>query len=371
MKIKILIDGYYLSKPRGLGRYAQELINALGTHYNNKFELHICVPDKIEKEFIDQYKNVKFHFLKNKPFPLWEQFLIPMFAKRIKADIVHSPYNTKPIMFNFFRIHTLTTIHDLMFLDKTHKVEGYYQKIGNLYRKLIVKLMKTKYKNENVVTVSETSKDEIEKLLNIKAHVVYTPVDYFYLNVKDHIQEHPFAGSPYIYHVGGISPHKNTERVIKAFKKSALQNVKLVISGCPKDCNLARKYENDQIVFTGWLKDYEIATFYKNAEIVVFPSLREGYGLPIVEAFKFKTPLITSNINPLREIAGEGAYLVNPLSIDELSHAIKKVFHDQKLKSDLVHKGASRGKIFTSKEMAKKMYSLYERIYYNEKGSNS
>lgn len=369
MKIKVLIDGYYLSKPRGMGRYAQELINALENSPLDKYEVHVCVTSDTSLGYMGNYKNIKFHYYKKSPFPIWEQFKLPRIAKALKVDIVHAPYNTKPLIFNLNKFPTVTTIHDLMFLNKEHKVKGLYQQFGNLYRSFIVKTMMLTAKNENIITVSNTSKKEINKFLQAESDVVYTSVDYFYNSVENSIKKS--VSYPYIYHVGGISPHKNTEKVIQAFKNSKIKDIKLLISGMPKDCELAEKYEDDQVIFTGWLKDYEIASLYKYAEFIIFPSLREGYGLPIVEAFKYQRPVITSNLEPMNEIAGHAALLINPDSVEEMTRAISNLYYDLQLREDLEKESRSRAELFASHVMASQVQDVYERVYVYEKSINS
>ncbi|COE41034.1 glycosyltransferase family 4 protein [Bacillus cereus] len=360
MKKKILIDGYFFPKPRGMGRYVQELVAAISKNNVGDFDILVCIPKNIEGKLLNKFPEVQFIKCPNLPFPLWEQVLVPIIASKYKIDIVHSPYNTKSLLLDVIGIKNITTIHDLMFFDKEHKVGSNYQRIGNFYRKFIVNRFAKNKNKQNVVTVSQQSADEIQEVLLLNSKVVYTPVDFFFSNIskeyKDIIQK------PYIYHVGGTSPHKNTENVIKAFQKSKLNNFSLVISGAPKDCELEKKYADENIIFTGWISDDTIASLYANSNMVVFPSLKEGYGLPIIEAFKFKKPLITSNIKPMSEIAGEAAYLINPYSINEITEAFITLNQEDKIIKQLENAASERANQINAVYMSQQMYEIYEEI---------
>jgi glycosyltransferase involved in cell wall biosynthesis len=163
-----------------------------------------------------------------------------------------------------------------------------------------------------------------------------------------------------LYHIGAISPHKNTARCIEAFLESGLNSFDLVVSGMGRDSSLAEKYGNERIVFTGWIGDEVMASYYRHAAAVVFPSLQEGYGLPIVEAFGFGVPVITSNLDPMREIAGDAALLVDPYSIEDISAAMRRLTSKDNLRQLLIEKGQQRCTEISSKMMAQYMYDVYK-----------
>jgi glycosyltransferase involved in cell wall biosynthesis len=285
----------------------------------------------------------------------------------MKPDVFHSPYNTKPLLFNRgFQSHVVT-IHDLMYMENSHKSVGIYQTIGNYYRKWVVSRIIDH--TQKIITVSEESKNEIMEHLNLESSFVYTPVEFTASSLKNGNINSMSSEEDYFFHVGGTSPHKNTEKCIEAFLATGLEGYKLVVSGMGKECELCKKYESNRVLFTGWISDEEIATYYKNAKAVVFPSLKEGYGLPIIEAFTFGVPVITSNINPMKEIAGDGAVLIDPFSLDSISNALNLLAKDDELRKHLINNGQERITQISSYNMSKSMYKIYMGAIKSEKSS--
>ncbi|MDJ1474764.1 glycosyltransferase family 1 protein [Bacillus sp. LS15-K4] len=353
-KKKVLIDGFYLEKPRGLGRYVKELLHSLCKIENLNYEFLILLPAGARIE-IEDNQSLNYIKVKKVPFPIWEQVVVPYYCLKYKADILLSPYNTFPLISKFMNCKSLITVHDLMFFDKDNTGGNSYQRYGNLYRRMCAKRIP---KNAHIMTVSEKSSEEIQKILNRESKVIYTSLELFNKTSKEKIknskilQKLDVSKQKYFYHIGGISPHKNTERVIKAFLALREESVKLVISGLPENNDLKEKYQEfGQIVFTKWLEDGDIAALYSNALGIIFPSLMEGYGLPIVEGFTFKKPVITSNIDPMKEISGDAAMLIDPYNIDSIREAMNELLYNESLKEILLDKVENRRVLFSAKKM--------------------
>ena len=119
----------------------------------------------------------------------------------------------------------------------------------------------------------------------------------------------------------------------------------------------------DRVIFKGYIPDNELEWMYLNASLFVFPSLSEGFGLPILEAMSCGVPVITSNYGAMAEVAGNAALLVNPYNIDEIAEAMYKVLTDQKLKEDLIKKGLERAKQFSWEKTAKETLEVYKEVY--------
>lgn len=357
---RILIDGYYLSKPRGMGRYLQEMLYSLALSEKSNLDIIIVIPKSTKDEDLIYPEKLKYLRGDNLPYPLWEQIYIPFIAKRLNVKVLHSPFNTNPILLRYFqrKIRNVITIHDVMFLEKEHNTHGIYQKLGNLYRKLIVSSKKNK--NVEILTVSNDSRVKIRKKLNFDAKVIYTPVNYFHKSNIEKIKSGQEFEGVYIYHVGGLSPHKNTERVIKSFNSINQTDVSLVISGMPKKNYFSDKYNNERIFFTGWINGDQMASLYKNARFVIFPSLREGYGLPIIESFIFEVPLVTSNIDPMKELSKDAALLINPYSEKEISEAMISLLDNNNLRKQLIEEGKKKLSKINHYEMAKQLISVYK-----------
>ncbi|MGG3937834.1 glycosyltransferase family 4 protein [Anoxybacillus kestanbolensis] len=358
MKYKILIDGYYLAKPRGMGRYVKELLYSLSqTEFAENFKIFVLIPKEDKNCGL---VNLPFNYIEAKklPFPLWEQFLVPYYSLKYDIDLLLSPYNTFPLIGRLFKYRSVVTIHDLMFLDKSNVGGNIYQKLGNLYRKLVVSSIPNKSK---IITVSQKSARDIKEYLKRDSQVIYTAVDLFYKENESQLTKN--NNIKYVYHVGGVSPHKNTERVIQAFLALQLEDTKLIISGMSKDNPIKAKYkEYNSVVFTGWLEDAEVANLYYNAKAVIFPSLVEGYGLPIIEAFKYGTPVVTSNVEPMNEIAKDAAILVDPYSIDSIQRGILEAVNNEKYREELKYKMKQRLNEINAERMGNKVLGIFYSI---------
>ncbi|MDR7052277.1 glycosyltransferase involved in cell wall biosynthesis [Duganella sp. 3397] len=362
--MRILIDGFYLDKPRGMGRYLQELLFSLGSFAPLNFDIDVLIPSGIDRSLFVMPERLNYIKKRRLPFPLWEQITLPLSIAGRDYDCVHFPYNTMPAVMNlplvrsWFNARRVVTIHDLMFM--TSLGGNFYQGWGNRYRKYSVKLM-SGYRTR-VVTVSMDSGARIEAALGTPATVVYTPVertcpaDFAEMEaIEKWTQRQRF-----FLHIGGVSPHKNSARCIEAFLAAKLTGVNLVVLGLPASSGLALSYRNERsVVFPGWVTDSEVRSFLGHSEAVLFPSLMEGYGLPIVEAFAAGKPLLTSNVPPMSELAGDAAILVVPTSDEQLINGIKRLEADIEGNQDLVRRGKLRMLEITSAKMAEKLISVY------------
>ena len=357
MTLRVMIDGFYLRKQRGMGRYTRELLYSLGRFKPEELSIHVVLPKVISSESYILPNKIHYHSLPSLPFPLWEQLLIPCAAWHFKPDVVHSPYNTKPLIFNLGYQRHVVTVHDLMFVDHTHKVGSWYQWLGNLYRRWVAFRLRTK--SQSVVTVSHHSQAIIRERLGFVAHVVYPPSEYFCSTATSRVWPQP--EKPYFYHIGGASPNKNTARCIEAFLSSGLDGFSVVVSGTGKDSALADKYSSEKVIFTGWIDDEALASYYRQALAVVFPSLQEGFGSPVVEAMGFGVPLITSRLDPMQEVAGDAALFVDPYSTDDIAAAMRRVAADVSLRERLIEKGGQRVAEINSETMAQRVYKTYKR----------
>lgn len=335
--MKVLVDGYYLEKPRGMGRYVQELLNALRTVVKESgVTVTVVVPSHLREEsllFSDVLEYVKGPSL---PFPLWEQLYLPRAIRQMRPDLVHFPYNTSPVLAGMLGIPYVVTIHDLIFRELSGG--SIYQKAGNLYR--TIGTAWNSKKRCRVVTLSDYYVERIAREMGFASDRIYTSVD-FYRQVPA-AKNFKAPDDGYFLHVGGISPHKNSAACIEAFLSAGLPKVKLVVLGLDSDSDLAQKYASDTVVFPGRVDDATMVAYVRNSLAVLFPSFKEGYGLPIVEAFAFGVPLMVSDIAPMNEIAGNAGLLVDPASKSSMVEAIRTLFENPALRAKLVEEGAAR-----------------------------
>lgn len=362
--MKLLIDGYYLDKPRGMGRYLQELLFAVARFAPKDDFISVMIPADVPAALLVLPERINYIRTKRLPFPIWEQFLVPLTVLMQRCDVVHFPYNTMPVCMNLpllrniFSSARVVTVHDLIYM--TSSGGNFYQGWGNRYRKFCVQLI-SKFRTR-IVTDSYFSAAEIKSLLNMAAEVVYIPVE---RTCPAEFGERALldrwvSSRRYLLHIGGVSPHKNSERCIQAFLAAELEDWQLVVLGMPSDCPLAQQHAGgDAIKFPGWVSDHEMRTILGHADGVLFPSLMEGYGLPIVEAFASGQPLLTSDLPPMNELAANAAILVAPTSLEALTEGILRMVNDHAGSAALVEKGYMRMRDITSEKMADKMLSVY------------
>jgi glycosyltransferase involved in cell wall biosynthesis len=122
-----------------------------------------------------------------------------------------------------------------------------------------------------------------------------------------------------------------------------------------------KAYQN-RVIFTGYVPDEDLSALYSGAKAFIFPSLQEGFGLPILEAMQCGTPVISSNATSLPEVAGEAAILINPYDKDELSQAMLNLLSDEKLRNELTQKGIERAKQFSWSKCAQETVEIYKKI---------
>ena len=237
-------------------------------------------------------------------------------------------------------------------------------------------LMNTK--SDLIITISESAKADIIKHFNIdekKIKIVTPGIDlqkYSYKYSKselENIRKKYNLPKNYILYLGTIEPRKNIERIVKAFKKYKKEindDLKLVIVGRKgwKYDNIMKLIESmgTDIIITGYIDEEDKVPIYKLAQIFVFPSLYEGFGMPILEAMASKTPVITSNISSMPEVAGNAGMLVDPFNENEIFEAYKKILSDDELKKEMVQKGLEQAKKFEWKKSVEMLEKIYEEI---------
>lgn len=236
-------------------------------------------------------------------------------------------------------------------------------------------------KADLIFTVSEFSKQHIIKLMHLdesKIKVVYNGVDPSFLNWDAHEDLTPIFGKlgiksgEYIAFIGTFEARKNIERLIEAFSiyKEKLgtkaTNIKLLIVGKAslgmfsdrnKQINnlIERLNLKEEILLSGYVSDQNLPILYRHAAIIAFPSLYEGFGLPIIEGFASKVPVLTSNICSMPEIGGDAVVLVDPNDVPDMAEKLILLMEDKNLRSQLIMKGLERLKLFTWEHAAEQM----------------
>ena len=288
---------------------------------------------------------------------------LPLELKKEKFDVIHDLSQISPFIFNFSSSKVLT-IHDLspiLFPETYGKIHVFLQKYI---------LPKTLKNVDKVIAVSENTKKDIVKYLGFpeeSIEVVYNGVDERFKPLSHDSCLYDF--SPYILFVGTLEPRKNVTTLLKAFyilKKRKEVMHKLVIAG-GKGWKNKEVYEtvrrlnlSNSVKFLGYVPEEELPKLYSGADLFVYPSLYEGFGLPLLEAMACGCPVITSNVSSLPEVVGDAGILVDPLDVNGLADMMYKVLNNEDVREKMVKKGSKRAKMFSWERCAEETLRVYE-----------
>jgi glycosyltransferase involved in cell wall biosynthesis len=304
----------------------------------------------------------------------WEQVALRRACAAASVDLLHSPYFASPLYPN---VPTVVTIHDVIPL-----VMPAYGR--SLHTRLYMKLVSAAARRASaVLTVSEAAKRDIVRTMSIPAgrvHVAYNAVDPSMRPTTDSVAVEAMRDSfgiagDYILYFGGFDIRKNVERVIRAYhaaRRSFGRPHQLVVAGSlslvghplyPDPRPLVRRLGLEaQVVVTGRVSETDKTLLYGAATAFVFPSLYEGFGIPVLEAMACGAPVITSNVSSLPEVAGDAAILVDPTSIEAVADAMVRLVNDPALREELQARGFRRASEFSWDESAVRTLDVYRRV---------
>jgi len=344
--------------------------------YSQKLAENLDVP----KAYTDIYQRIRERF--NIPwFSLEALKAIPQdwnFLRRLNRlrGIVHLPNQHFGRYGNFLRIPYIITVHDLIRYLDLKGYESYIHRPNHrdkFYLSLDYKGIK---KATRVIAISEATKRDLMHHLGIldeQISVIYLGVDY--TTFKPSLQTSELK-HPYILFVGSEHPRKNLPTLLRAFKRLKEQprfrNLKLVKVGKAGGPEIDFRSQtvhimnslnlNQDVIFTETVPKEDLAAYYRGAKCFVFPSLYEGFGLPLLEAMACGCPVISSDSSSVPEVVGEAAIKVSPHDIEGLAAALEKILTDRELREDLVAKGATQAARFSWKQTAKKTLEIYKEV---------
>lgn len=322
---KILIDGRGIDKKRGIGHYIRELVYCIDKYYNiDGYSVSVVVEGRAGHAVLDELVRVKIIRIPNMfGVIFWEQVILPIMALVRGVDILISPSNTFPVV-GVGSIRRVVTIHDLMFLHWRRIGGSKKLKVGNLYRSIIYRYIKNV---DKVLTVSSFTRDCLRKFSGINADVLENSC--FHLRDVFNSAHAPRRVQKYFVHIGGDASTKNSRRSIDAYIRAASgangEFPELYVIGVSQAFAReikGKRPELNGIHFKHGIPDSEKCSLLKGAVALIFPSLREGYGLPIIEAHMVGLPVITSRRRPMSTLATDKDILVNPTCVESISSAM-------------------------------------------------
>jgi glycosyltransferase involved in cell wall biosynthesis len=391
MKIGIDISRY-IDKSGGVGIYAANLLKfLLKIDADNKYIgysfFYDCFPDGWNKKesagiFSDYYTspNIYTNFSLNKIDwstntikKSWSRASIEGKEKLLgDVDVIHS---TAYIVPELLRAKLVVTIHDLSFMlfPDFHTEEN---------KTLLMKnLIYINSRPDKIICDSKQTKKDLIRFFHVpeeKIKVIYLGVDHVF---SDHISEekkdiilakHDLIGLDYILTVASIEPRKNFERVIKVFaeilKDRKYNNLFLVCAGGAGWKNetiyslVREKGLEEKVKFLGFVEETDLPVIYNRAKFFMYPSVYEGFGLPVLEAMASRVPVLTSNVSSLPEVAGDAAIMVDPYNEKEIYRASVNLLENEKLRKELQAKGVERSNLFTWENTAFQTLEVYKEV---------
>lgn len=368
MRIGIEAQRIFREKKHGMDIYALELIRQL--QLEDQVNEYIIFVKPGKDRCLEETANFKIVEVKGFTYADWEQISLPTAAAKYDLDVLHCTSNTAPL---FTGIPLYLTVHDIIYLNQSFSGGSWYQRLGHYYRKWIVpQVFKKAIK---VFTVSKFEKTKIENHCGEtrKVEVVYNGVaGHFSKPTKSKANAvRALFNLPerFIFFLGNTAPKKNMAGMLEAYghyRKNNEQALPLVIAESSSE-DLQKLLDRigqpelaQHIYLTGYVDHQNLPALYGMADLFVYPSLRESFGIPIIEAMACGTPVITSNTSSMPEVAGNCAMLIDPTKPDELGEQMGSFLKtDSQSRSLVSAEGLTRASKFTWKETARVMSDSY------------
>lgn len=358
----------------GLGNYSRSLVDGLNTFFpNNKYYLFTSkkqnTPDT--KDFL----NAKYKIItpQNNFKNIWRSATCTKDINSLELDIYHGLSNELPFGIKKTKVKSIVTIHDLIY--KTYPNDFKY-----IDRKIYDYKFRYACNNaDKIIAVSESTKKDIIDIYNIspkKIDVVYQSCHKIFKNslteeTINKILRHYNIPNNFILYVGSIIKRKNLLGLVKAINKIKDQiDIPLVVIGKGK------KYEQEiktyisenkleKLVIFSQVAYLDLPAIYQRASVFIYPSVYEGFGIPIIESLWSKTPVITTNTSSLPEAAGNSSYFCNTNDNNSIADGILKILNDKDIANKMIQDGLEYVQKFENKNNAKKLMDIYTNLLNN------
>lgn len=375
-RLRIGIEAQRLFRPRkyGMDVVALELIRHL-QEIDQQNEYFIFVKPDEDRNVIQETPNFRIVEVPGGPYPYWEQVLLPKAARQAGVQLLHCTSNTAPLRAG---CPLVLTLHDVIFLEPLNMRQGtWYQRLGNLYRRWNVPRVVAAC--QRIITISYFEQKRILEKLPLPAgqlQVVYNGVGNRFRAVTDpavlaDAQRRLELPEQFMLFMANTDPKKNFRGLLLALAQLKKQNelkYKLVILGF-KEADLQALLTElglpelrADIKLCGYVLASDLPILYSLAQLFLYPSLREGFGLPILEAMSCGTPVITSNTSAMPEVAGDAAVLIDPFRPETIAEAILRLQNAPAEREDLVAKGFVRIRQFSWQETARQVREVYQEV---------
>lgn len=355
----------------GAGNYIFNLVQGLAQIDAHNEYMIFAKPEHVGEFGIDQ-PNVHFTAvdLRSRPLRLaWEQVGLPLKLRQMRIDVLHSPHYTMPL--------PKTTKSVVTFCDMTfHLLPEMHSRSKQIFFK---RMMRWSARHaDRLIAISESTRRDVIRLLDVAPdQILSIPLaassEYRSLPaacVAEVCARYDLTPGRYIAYVGVLEPRKNVPQLIEAYAALAkdFPDVPLVIAGKKGwmyDAIFQRLTElglEERVRFLGYVPDADLTPLYNGARVFVYPSRYEGFGLPVLEAMQCGTPVITTNISSMPEVAEDAALLVAPDDVAELTAALRRVLTDDALARDLGARGQARAATFSWQRCSRETLEVYQSL---------
>lgn len=354
----------------GLGNYSRQIIDMLA-EVPTEFELHLYTP-----KLGDAYPNIPHNVSTHVPKGIWKGLLSSLWrtsrisscAAKDHIDVYHGLSAELPVKLKEKGISSVVTIHDLIF----ERYPEFYKKIDRkIYHQ---KIYKAAHTADIVVAISEQTKEDLVNFYHVdpsKIEVIYQDCSsvfdsVFSKNTWDQITSKYQLPKKYILQVGTLESRKNVATTIEAMKQ--MPDVELVLVGrsTPYFQEIWNREDilplHDRIHHIQVDNMKELAAIYQGADAFVYPSLFEGFGIPIIEALRSKTPVITNQSGVFPEAGGPDSIYIDPTNPDELAHAVFLLLENDELRNSIAKSGYNFAEKFRTAHLLTQWTSLYNRL---------
>lgn len=300
----------------------------------------------------------------------WEHLVYPLECTVKKVDLIHAMVFVIP----FLNVNkSIVMIYDMGF----HLYPLFHQAGKVAYFKPMIE--RSVRQADMILTISRRTKEEICGVLNVpeeKVRVTYLAHQHGFRPAADEqkivdVKRRVSITKPYILFVGTIEPRKNIARLLDAFAMlhgARKRSYQLVIAGrrgwgSDVDAWIAERGLKEDVILTDVVTQDDLIALYNGCRLFVYPSLYEGFGIPILEAMACGAPVITSRDSSMAEVAGEAAVLVDPESVEEISAAMHRLLADEDVRQDFIRRGMERAKTFSWHNTAMQTLAVYSEVH--------
>lgn len=309
-------------------------------------------------------------------YPLWEQVALPQAVKKVAPDLLHCTSNTAPL---YIDVPLVLTLHDIIFLEpRVSGNKSWYQNMGWYYRRMVVPRILPKCRK--IITVSHFECNRIREALHIpedKIMAIYNGFSSHFrpLEHTEEVTRKYLSAEEYLFFLGSTDPKKNTPRTLKAYslylRQSDYKRPLLIADLKPKYVDEILKENKIEeirpyLYMPGYIPNTDLPSIYNGAFAFLYTSLRESFGIPLLEAMACGTPVVTSNTSSMPEVGGEGAILADPTDEHSIASRLIALEKEASFYQRQRELGLERVKHFSWENTARGLLELYQSLVYSK-----